>query len=116
MSRSVSRRDFSKRLATLAVLPAVPAVADVPPATVTPSPAPVASGPTTTAAAAGPSQDALALAQVVNNRWGDRLSAEELGEVIQSIDRGLQRAAELYRLPLSNADAPDFAFTPYRGG
>lgn len=115
MPRSVSRRAFTKSVATLAVLPAVPALAEVSTDAPPSAPSPVSTL-AATDAMPGPSQDALALAQVVNNRWGDRLTAEELGEVIRNIDGSLQRAAELYRLPLSNADAPDFVFTPYRGG
>lgn len=117
MSRNVTRRAFAKGLAALAAAPLAPAAADAQSAQPATEPAPATSpadlAPTSVAAT---DQDALALAQVVNNRWGDRLTAEELAEVIQNIDGGLQRAAELYRIPLLNSDAPDFVFTPYRSG
>lgn len=116
MSRSVSRRDFAKRVAALAILPATPSVVDAPAPAMPAPPAAHPSGPASPEVPSGPQQDAVALAQVVSNRWGDRLTAEELGEVLQNIDGGLRRAEELYRIPLANADAPDFVFTPYRGG
>lgn len=114
MSRNLTRRAFAKGLAALATAPLAPAAADA--KTTQQAPAPAAPSTVPAPQAAATDQDALALAQVVNNRWGDRLTTEELAQVIQNIDGGLQRAAELYRIPLLNADAPDFVFTPYRAG
>lgn len=116
MSRNVTRRAFAKGLAALAAAPLAPAAADAKTTPQAPAPAAPPNVPAPAAQAAATDQDALALAQVVNNRWGDRLTAEELAQVIQNIDGGLRRAAELYRIPLLNADAPDFVFTPYRAG
>jgi len=110
VSRNLTRRTFAKSLAAIAAAPMAPPLPDA--EAVSAPPAPL----TQIAPAAPTDQDALALAQVVNNRWGDRLTPEELAQVIQSIDGGLRRAAELYRIPLLNADAPDFVFTPYRSG
>jgi len=111
VSRKLTRRTFAKSLAAIAAAPVAPTVAAA-----EPQPAPPAPPTSTAMQADGTNQDALALAQVVNNRWGDRLTPEELAQVIQNIDGGLKRAAELYRIPLLNSDAPDFVFTPYRSG
>lgn len=116
MSRNLTRRAFAKGLAALAAAPLAPAAADAKTTQQAPAPAAPPTVPAPAPQAAATDQDALALAQVVNNRWGDRLTTEELAQVIQNIDGGLQRAAELYRIPLLNADAPDFVFTPYRAG
>jgi len=115
VSRNVTRRAFAKGLAALAAAPLAPAAASAETTHHAPPVAPP-TVPAFTAPVAATDRDALALAQVVNNRWGDRLTAEELAQVIQNIDGGLQRAADLYRIPLLNSDAPDFVFTPYRSG
>ena len=104
MPSSLSRREFTHRLGLLAAAPL--ALSSLPNLEV--SHAVVDPG------ISGPSPDATSLAQIVNNRWGENLTAEQLAQITQSIDGNLRTAAALHEVPLSNADGPDFIFRPYR--
>ncbi len=99
----LSRRAFTQRLGLLAAAPLAlfPPGLEARHAVVDPG-------------VSGPSPDATSLAQIVNNRWGENLTAEQLAQITQSIDGNLRTAAALHEVPLSNADGPDFVFRPYR--
>ncbi len=62
-----------------------------------------------------PSPLAQALAESIRLRYGDRLSADDLKTIAQSIDVRLRNAERLYKPALTNADEPDFVYAVYRG-
>lgn len=57
---------------------------------------------------------ARSLAEAVQARYGERLSAESLETVTKSIGDQLRAAETLRKYTLANADEPDFIFRPYR--
>ena len=61
-----------------------------------------------------PSPLAQALAESLRLRYGDRLSADDLKTITQSIDSRLRNAEQLYKNALGNGDEPDFVFSVYR--
>src|SRR5436309_402138 len=73
-----------------------------------PSPEPQAPNPE-------PSALAKALAEGIRLRYGDRLTADDLKTITQSIENRLQGLERLYRVSLANGDEPDFVFSVYRG-
>lgn len=64
----------------------------------------------TTAAAKGPSEEAKALAEVLRQRYPDRLTAEELKSVTNDFDGDLAGIKALRGVKLANADEPDVTF------
>lgn len=64
---------------------------------------------------AAPSPLAQALAESIRLRYGDRLSADDVKTITQSIDARLRNVERLYKPALTNADEPDFVYTVYRG-
>lgn len=48
-------------------------------------------------------------------RYGDRLSAEDVQTITRGIESRLRGLERLYRVPLANADEPDFVFSVFRG-
>jgi len=52
--------------------------------------------------------------ELVRQRYGDRLTDEQLAEVEKQLTRGLQIAEELRKVELLNADEPYNVFKPYR--
>ena len=69
----------------------------------------LAAGPLASAATpAKPAEEALLA--LVKARYGKHLNAEKLLAIQRSVARGLVRAEEMIRVPLTNADEPAFAF------
>ena len=111
MPDSLTRRAFAEQLAVVAAAPFVTeglgtwgsglGIA-------LPSPEPQAPNPE-------PSALAKALAEGIRLRYGDRLTADDLKTITQSIENRLQGLERLYRVTLANSDEPDFVFSVYRG-
>ena len=55
------------------------------------------------------------LFNIVKERYGERLSEEELAEVRKGVDRIVEAAEKLREVRLENGDEPFFVFRPYRG-
>ena len=55
------------------------------------------------------------LFNIVKERYGERLSEEELAEVRKGVDRIVEAAEKLREIRLENGDEPFFVFRPYRG-
>ncbi len=54
------------------------------------------------------------LFKIVQNRYGERLSPEELEEVRKGVERITETAEALRSVKLENWDEPFFIFKPYR--
>jgi hypothetical protein len=105
---AITRRAFAERLALAAAAPFV--VIDLP------LTLPRGSGPAATPPQqAEPSPLARALTEAIRIRYGDRLSAEDLKTIAQSIAARLEGMERLYHVALTNADEPDFVFAAFRG-
>jgi len=52
--------------------------------------------------------------EMIQSRYGDRLSEEALEEVKKGIEGILKIASALRSVPLSNGDEPMMSFTPFR--
>lgn len=52
---------------------------------------------------------------IIKERYGERLSDEELVEVKKGVDRLVEAAEKLREIRLENGDEPFFVFRPYRG-
>jgi TATA-binding protein-associated factor Taf7 len=55
------------------------------------------------------------LFNIIKERYGERLSNEELAEVKKGVDRLVEAAEKLREIRLENGDEPFFVFRPYRG-
>lgn len=55
------------------------------------------------------------LLNIIKERYGERLSDEELAEVKKGVDRIVEAAEKLREIRLENGDEPFFVFRPYRG-
>ena len=55
------------------------------------------------------------LFEIIRERYGERLSEEELVEVKKGVDRIVEAAEKLREIRLKNGDEPFFVFRPYRG-
>ncbi|MBA7686734.1 hypothetical protein ES703_95189 [subsurface metagenome] len=55
------------------------------------------------------------LFNIVKERYGDRLSDEELAEVKKGVEKIVEAAEKLREIRLENGDEPFFVFKPYRG-
>jgi len=55
------------------------------------------------------------LFNIVKERYGDRLSDEELAEVKKGVEKIVEAAEKLREVRLENGDEPFFVFKPYRG-
>ena len=55
------------------------------------------------------------LFNIIKERYGERLSDEELAEVKKGVDRLVEAAEKLREVRLENGDEPFFIFRPYRG-
>ncbi|HVP13939.1 MAG TPA: hypothetical protein VMS88_00265 [Terriglobales bacterium] len=74
-------------------------------------PAPAPADTTRAAAPAGEiSEDAKALAGVIERRYGDHLTPEQLDSIRKDLDGDLQATKRLRAVKLGNADEPDFTF------
>lgn len=61
-----------------------------------------------------PGAVAKALAEVIRQQYGSRLSAEDLATVTRQIQTGLDRVDQLHKVELTNGDEPDFVFSAIR--
>jgi len=55
------------------------------------------------------------LFDIIKERYGERLSDDELAEVKKGVDRLMEAAEKLREIRLENGDEPFFVFRPYRG-
>ena len=60
------------------------------------------------------SREARALFSLVRDRYGDRLSPEELEEVRKGVEAIVEAAEALRAVKLENSDEPFSVFKPYR--
>jgi hypothetical protein len=105
---AITRRAFAERLALAAAAPFV--------AIDLPLPLPPGSGiAVTPPQQTEPSPLARALTEAIRIRYGDRLGAEDLKTIAQSIASRLEAMERLYQVALTNADEPDFVFAAFRG-
>ncbi|MBI1799018.1 MAG: hypothetical protein HYR73_04970 [Candidatus Eisenbacteria bacterium] len=59
---------------------------------------------------AGPSEDAKALASIIQRRYGEHLDADQMKEVTDELDSRIQGGQRLRAAKLANGDEPDFTF------
>ncbi len=62
-----------------------------------------------------PNPEAVALFALVVNRYGRRLTTEQLDEIKKMVEGQVEMARALRAVKLTNADEPFPPFTPYRG-
>jgi hypothetical protein len=62
------------------------------------------------AAPAPPSDDAKALASIVQRRYGQHLDADQLKAITDELDGRIQGGQRLRATKLANGDEPDFTF------
>jgi Rad3-related DNA helicase len=65
-------------------------------------------------AAAAPDPEADALFEIVRQRYGDRLTREQLDELSRIVQAQVEAARALRAVRLTNADEPMQPFAPYR--
>ena len=63
---------------------------------------------------AKPDPEAGALFEIVRQRYGDRLTREQLDELGRIVQAQLEAARALRTVRLTNADEPAQPFAPYR--
>ena len=61
-----------------------------------------------------PDPEADALFEIVRQRYGDRLTPEQLDEVRKIVQAQVESARALRAMRLTNADEPMQPFAPYR--
>ncbi len=110
------RREFLKRVgaAGLAVtLGGANAFAQGPKPSTPPAGAPAPAKPDSAAAAPPPpSEDAKALAGILQRRFPDRLTPAQWDDVTGSLQQRLEIGKRLAATKLENGDEPDFTFRP----
>jgi hypothetical protein len=106
--KSVSRRQFAKTLAALAVAAPIATRAQTKPAT---KQAPAAPNPQPTPAPQTVSPVAKAYGEVAETRFGDKLTKEQLALVKRDLEGNVRTADRLRASKLLNADEPDFVFS-----
>jgi hypothetical protein len=74
------------------------------------APPPPSSPPVAPTTPAPPSEDAHALAAIAKRRYGAHLDDAQLEELTRAIERGIQGASAMSKVPLANADEPDTTF------
>jgi len=52
---------------------------------------------------------------IIKERYGERLSDEELAEVKKGVEKIVEAAEKIREIRLENGDEPFFVFRPYRG-
>jgi hypothetical protein len=110
--RTVGMAGVSSALAvpvmSLARGPGVP-TQPVPASAVPPPPAPAD---TATAASKAPeiSADARALAEIIERRYGEHLTKEQVESIRKDFDGDLKATKRLREVKLANSDEPDFTF------
>ncbi|MQY83468.1 hypothetical protein GH157_07240 [archaeon] len=55
------------------------------------------------------------LFNIIKERYGERLSDDELAEVKKGVEKIVEAAEKLREIRLENGDEPFFVFKPYRG-
>jgi hypothetical protein len=63
---------------------------------------------------AKPDPEAEALFEIVRQRYGDRLTQEQLDELSRIVQAQVEAARALRAMRLTNADEPMQPFAPYR--
>jgi hypothetical protein len=110
---SASRRSFAKTMAAAFIAaPALAAKAQTPPSTSEPK-APPQPQPTPAQQPQGPpapSPLALAYFEVARQRFGERLTPEQLEAVKRDLEGNVRTAERLRASKLKNSDEPDFVF------
>ncbi len=107
-TKSVSRRQFAKTIAALAIAAPLVAKAQTPPATKQ-APAPPNPQPSPTPQTISPV--AKAYGEVAEARFGAKLTPEQLASVKQDLEGNVRTAERLRAVKLLNADEPDFVFS-----
>jgi hypothetical protein len=110
---NTSRRRFAKTLAAAFVAaPALAASAQTPPATSEPKapPQPPTTPAQQTQGPPAPSPLALAYFEVARQRFGQRLTPEQLEAVKRDLEGNVRTADRLRASKLKNSDEPDFVF------
>jgi hypothetical protein len=97
MPKNTNRRDFAKKLALLAATPLAAPMADA---------SAQAQGP----AKAEPPTATEALTEIVRQRYGKFLDAEQLKSVQRTIERHQRGAEVMKQFKLTNGDEPAFVF------
>ncbi len=62
-----------------------------------------------------PNPEVVALFALIANRYGGRLTTEQLDEIKKMVEGQVEMARALRAVKLTNADEPFPPFTPYRG-
>ena len=111
MKKQVSRRQFTKAIASVAV--AAPLVASITTDAQTPpsKEAKAPPNPTPTPTQQKPSPVAQAYGEVAQARFGDKLTAEQLARVKRDLEGNVRTAERFSAAKLQNSDEPDFVFS-----
>lgn len=104
MSTGVTRRSFTESLALAALAPVLGVRSGSHAQAWSESLAPIAAG-------AEPGALARALAGAIRAEYGARLSRPDVATVTRQIQAGLDRAAQIRKVDLSNGDEPAFVFS-----
>lgn len=118
--RALDRRGFLRLVAVAGAAAALPAVARAqaptpPPATPPAAPPAASTAPATPAAPEAPkppSEDARALAGILDRRYPGRFTPEQLAGFAKDFDGDLALSKRLRATRLANGDEPDFVFRP----
>jgi hypothetical protein len=103
----LSRRSFAESLALAALAPMI----GVQPETIR---LPHWGGAAPVPAGHEPAALAKALAEVIRQQYGSRLSAADLSTITNQIQTGLDKIDQLRKVELANGDEPDFVFSALR--
>lgn len=106
-TKSVSRRQFAKSIAALALAAPLAASAQTTPTKQAPAPP----NPQPTPAPQTVSPVAKAYGEVAQARFGDKLTAEQMTAVKRDLEGNVRTADRLRAVKLLNADEPDFVFS-----
>lgn len=101
------RREFLKRVGAAGLVASLPPAAA---ALAQGTPAAKAPAPATPAAPDAPSREAVALAAILEARYGDRLSAAQWESVARDFDGDLGAGKRLHATKLANGVEPDTTF------
>lgn len=104
---NLSRRSFAESLALAALAPLIgvrPEAIELP----------AWSGAASAPAAEEPGALARALAEIIRQQYGSRLSRSDLAAITDQIQAGLERVDELRAVSLTNGDEPDVVFSAGR--
>jgi hypothetical protein len=104
---ALSRRSFAESLALAALAPMIGVQADTISLAQWGAAAPAPAG-------NEPAALAKALAEVIRQQYGSRLSAEALSTITNQIQTGLEKIDRLRKVEIANGDEPDFVFSAVR--